>query len=112
MSNQPKHLVRFEVPHRGGDRGGGGGILSDFFCCFFFPKSQTKGENKNTPMVGRRAVKGRVHVRAGDVVGGPQKYILRDAERWSRVGDAAGLSATPETRRGRCLLRFPRTFDP
>lgn len=82
MSNQPKHLVRFEVPHRGGDRrGGGGDFFPTFFVLFFFSKSQTKGENKNTPMVGRRAVKGRVHVRAGDVVGSPQKYILRDAER-------------------------------
>lgn len=68
MSNQPKHLVRFEVPHRGGDCRGG--ILADFFffvgLFFSFLKSKTKGgggrENKNTPMVGRRAVKGGVYV--------------------------------------------------
>lgn len=55
----------------------GGGF---FFVILVLKKKKKK--KSNTPMERRRrAVKGCVHVRAGDVVGSPQKYILRDAER-------------------------------
>lgn len=40
----------------------------------------------------RRAVKGCVHVRAGDVGGSPQKYILTEMQRGEEGGGAGALA--------------------
>lgn len=72
--------MKYHTEEVAGGEGRGGSVT--FFVAFFLLKSKTRrGGDKNTPMVGRRAVKGRVQVRAGDVVGSPQKHVLRDAER-------------------------------
>lgn len=58
---------------------------------FLVSKEDQKKKIFNTPVVGRRrAVEGCVHVRAGDVVGSPQKYILTEMQR-GEVG--GGLEA-------------------
>lgn len=58
MSNQPKHLVRFEVPHRGGDWRGGGGILTFFLLGFFFLRVKQRGRTKTHPRWGGERSRG------------------------------------------------------